>query len=62
MGFGPHHEAEFGCGVVAIAALVGVLIPVSQLISPPAGAALMAIPLVLLVGWSAWTWYRIHRG
>jgi hypothetical protein len=63
MGFPfPHYDAEFLLGVTGIALLTAVLFPIVARVPNQIGADLMAIPLVLLIGWCAWTWYRVRRG
>ena len=63
MGFHyPHYDAEFGLGVFGIAILAAVLWTVSRWLPEPVGVPLAGVPLVLLLGWSLWTCYRVRRG
>lgn len=63
MGFQyPHSDVEFGLGVFGIAVLAAVLWTVSRWLPESAGVPLTGVPLVLLLGWSLWTWSRVRRG
>jgi len=57
----PHYDAEFLAGVVGIALVAMIAFPVARGLPKAAGIPLAVLPLLLLFGWTAWTWHRARR-